>query len=80
MKEKVCELIIETIYQCNYDSCKPEDVLTQDLGADSLDWVELVMVLEDEFNIEIDTGGVSDDTTVQDVIDLVENLTNKNNS
>jgi acyl carrier protein len=44
-----------------------------DLGADSLDTVELVMALEDEFEIEIPDEDAEKITTVQQAIDYIEN-------
>jgi acyl carrier protein len=55
---------------------KAEEVLpsasfTEDLGADSLDVVELVMALEDEFGVEIPDEDVSDIKTVQAAVDFI---------
>jgi len=50
---------------------KPEAKLIEDLATDSLDTVELVIALEDEFNIEIADEDWELMTTVQDAIDLV---------
>ena len=44
----------------------------EDLGADSLDTVELVMEMEEEFDIEIPDEDANDLRTVQDVIDYLE--------
>ncbi|MEA2067343.1 MAG: acyl carrier protein [Thermotogota bacterium] len=44
----------------------------EDLGADSLDLVDLVMVLEKELGISIDDEKLSDLSTVSDVIELIE--------
>jgi len=49
----------------------PEKSLTADLGADSLDDIELVMAIEDEFGIEISDDEAERCTTVQYVFDLV---------
>jgi acyl carrier protein len=49
-----------------------------DLGADSLDTVELVMALEEEFGCEIPDEDAEKITTVQDAIDYVCKMTNKN--
>jgi acyl carrier protein len=46
--------------------------LTNDLGADSLDTVELVMVAEDEFGIELDDDEIERVHTIKDAIDLIE--------
>ncbi len=53
------------------DSVKPETGFTADLGADSLDSIELVMAVEDEFNLEIPDEDAEKLTTVQQVIDYV---------
>lgn len=50
---------------------KPEHRLDDDLGADSLDQVELVMALEDEFDIEIPDLDGEKINTVQQAIDYV---------
>lgn len=50
----------------------PEATFTNDLGADSLDTVELVMEFEKEFNIPIPDEDAEKITTVQDVISYIE--------
>ena len=50
----------------------PEASFTNDLGADSLDTVELVMALEDTFGIEIPDDQQEKIQTVQDAIDFIE--------
>lgn len=54
----------------------PEKNFTKDLGADSLDVVELVMALEEEFEIEIDDQLASSIETVQNAIDYIEEQIN----
>jgi acyl carrier protein len=56
------------------DTVVPEASITEDLGADSLDAVELVMSLEEEFNIEVEAGRMEGLKTVQDLIDLIDSL------
>ena len=51
---------------------KPENNLVDDLGADSLDSVELVMAIEQEFEIEIPDEMAENLTTVQAIIDKVK--------
>ncbi|ANF17096.1 acyl carrier protein [Buchnera aphidicola (Schlechtendalia chinensis)] len=46
--------------------------LNEDLGADSLDTVELIMTIEDKFNIEITDKESENFTTVQSIIDLIK--------
>ena len=48
-----------------------------DLGADSLDTVELVMALEEEFEIEIPDEDAEKITTVKDAVEYIENKTSK---
>jgi acyl carrier protein len=51
---------------------KPESDFGKQLGADSLDVVELVMAIEDEFEIEIEDQAASQIATVQDALDYIE--------
>lgn len=48
--------------------------LKDDLGADSLDAVEIVMCIEDEFGLQIDDSYVSDIKTVGDIVKYIESL------
>ena len=50
----------------------PEASFTNDLGADSLDLFELVMALEDEYNIEIPAEELTELATVGDVIEYLK--------
>jgi acyl carrier protein len=49
----------------------PSALLRDDLGADSLDFAELAMALEDRTGVQIPDGGFADVKTVQDVVDVV---------
>lgn len=51
----------------------PEASFTEDLGADSLDIVELVMAFEEEFEIEIPDEDAEKIATVQDAVAYIEN-------
>jgi len=51
---------------------QPEADFGKQLGADSLDVVELVMAIEDEFDIEIEDQIASQIATVQDALDYIE--------
>ena len=61
--------------QLSVDSAevKPEANFANDLGADSLDTVELVMALEEEFDIEIPDEDAEKITTVQEAVDYINN-------
>jgi acyl carrier protein len=52
---------------------KPEANFSSELGADSLDVVELVMALEEAFNIEIPDESAAEISTVQDAVDFISN-------
>ncbi len=56
---------------------RPEADFGKELGADSLDVVELVMAIEDEFEIEIEDKSASQISTVQDALDYIEGRWNK---
>lgn len=51
----------------------PGASIIEDLGADSLDLVELIMSIEEEFGIEIAEEDVEKIKTVQDILDYIEN-------
>nr|YP_009496072.1 acyl carrier protein [Plagiogrammopsis vanheurckii]AWT38512.1 acyl carrier protein [Plagiogrammopsis vanheurckii] len=51
----------------------PESNFQKDLGADSLDIVELIMAFEEEFEIEVDDQASGEISTVQQVLDYIEN-------
>jgi acyl carrier protein len=55
----------------------PEASFTDDLGADSLDLVELVMAMEEEFGIEISDEEAERIQTVQDAVTFIEERTTK---
>lgn len=66
--------IIAATLGLNEDDVKPEKVFTDDLNADSLDTVELVMALEQEFELEISDESADKIKSVQDAISyIVEN-------
>ncbi|CDC72997.1 MULTISPECIES: acyl carrier protein [environmental samples] len=68
--EKVRDIIVETL-GCEADQVTPEASLADDLGADSLASVELVMALEEAANIKIDDADVANLKTVGDIMDYL---------
>ena len=69
--EKVREIIADKL-SLEEDEIKMESSFVDDLGADSLDLVELVMALEDEFDMEIPDEEVEKVTTVSDVVEYIK--------
>jgi acyl carrier protein len=67
---KVKDLIADSLGVSN-DEIEPAASFIEDLGADSLDIVELVMAIEKEFNIEIPDEDAEKISTVQDAIDYI---------
>jgi len=69
--DEVKEVIVEQL-NVNADEVKLESNFVEDLGADSLDVVELVMALEEKFEIEIPDSEAEKISTVKDVVDYIE--------
>ena len=73
IQEKVTEIIVEQL-GVSADQVKPESKMIEDLGADSLDAVELVMAVEEEFGIEVPDEEAEKLICVQDIISHVEKV------
>ena len=69
--DKVKEVIIDKL-GVEEDKIVTEASFVDDLGADSLDTVELIMQLEEEFGLEIPDESAEKMTTVQSVVDYIE--------
>lgn len=69
--DKVKEIIVSEL-KVDPSKVTPEANLKDDLGADSIDAVEVIMSLEDEFNISIDDDAAQNIKTVQDLVDFIE--------
>jgi acyl carrier protein len=69
--QKITKVIVEKL-GVTEDKVKPEAAFAEDLGADSLDQVELVMALEDEFDIEIPDDEAEKLKKVGDVMAYVQ--------
>ena len=68
---KINKVIVEKL-GVTEDKVKPEAAFVEDLGADSLDQVELVMALEDEFDITVEEEELADIKTVGQALAMVE--------
>ena len=71
MLEKMKEILAEQL-GCDADMITEETSFKDDLGADSLDLLEVNMALEDEYGIEMNTADLSDLNTVGDVMNYLK--------
>ncbi len=69
--DKVRDIVVEQL-GVDEDQVTLTATFIDDLGADSLDIVELIMAFEEEFNIEIPDEAAEKIKTVQDVVDYIE--------
>ncbi|SNR67774.1 acyl carrier protein [Humidesulfovibrio mexicanus] len=69
--EKVKAIVVEQL-GVSADEVKPEASFVEDLGADSLDLTELIMAMEEAFDIEIDDEEAQKILKVKDAIDYIE--------
>ncbi len=70
IEEKIIEIIMEQL-DVTKEECIPEASFMDDLGADSLDIVELIMAMEENFGIEITDDELLKIRTVRDAIDFI---------
>ncbi|CAK0771994.1 acyl carrier protein [Gammaproteobacteria bacterium] len=75
VEERVKKIVVEQL-GVKDEEVTPEASFVDDLGADSLDTVELVMALEEEFEIEIPDEAAEKITTVQEAINYIEKHSN----
>ena len=71
VEQRVKEIICEQL-GVREDQVTPQASFIEDLGADSLDIVELVMALEEEYDMEISDEEAEKIRTVQDVVNYIE--------
>lgn len=64
--------IIADVLNVQRDEIKPETTFVDDLGADSLDIFQIIMGIEEEFDIEIDNEEAEKIVTVQDAVDQIK--------
>jgi len=73
VEEKIKNIIVEQL-GVSANEVVPEASFVDDLGADSLDLVELIMVLEEEFGKEIPDEDAEKILTVKDAMDYIKNI------
>ena len=69
--DRVKKVVVDQL-DVNEDEVTPTASFVDDLGADSLDQVELIMAFEEEFDIEIPDEDAEKITTVQDAVDYIK--------
>ncbi len=74
IKERAIKIIIEYL-DVEAEKVNEEAHFVNDLGADSLEIVEVVMALEDEFDVEIEDDVAANIQTVNDAIDFIKKAT-----
>ena len=73
MEFEKLQAIIADVLNVPKDDITPETTFVDDLGADSLDIFQIIMGIEEEFDIEIDNEEAEKITTVQDAVEQIKN-------
>ncbi|MDR1422076.1 MAG: acyl carrier protein [Coriobacteriales bacterium] len=71
--ETVCAALAEQL-GIDASTITPESLLADDLGADSLDGVELIIALEERYGVSIETEDASEIKTVGDIVSLLDKV------
>jgi acyl carrier protein len=69
--DKIKNIVVEQLVLDNADDIKMETSMTDDLDADSLDAVEVIMAIEDEFDIEIEDEDAEGFKSIGDIVNYV---------
>jgi acyl carrier protein len=72
--DKLKEIIVEQL-GVEEDAVTPEANIQEDLGADSLDIVDLIQTIEDEYDLSIPDEAVEEIKTVNDIVNYIEKNT-----
>lgn len=71
--EKVAEILAEQLDIANAASITMDSLLVEDLGADSLDAIDIIMSIEDEFKMEVPDEVIENMSSVADIVNYIEN-------
>ena len=71
--ERVKSILAEQLDIENEDNITMESLLVEDLGADSLDSIDIVMSVEDEFKVEVPDEVIENMISVADIVNFIEN-------
>ena len=69
--ERFCDFIAD-IFQVDKDTLTPETSFTEDLAAEEEDWQEILMIIEEEFDISLSIDDVADIDTIGELSDFIE--------
>ena len=72
MEFEKLQKIIAVVLNLSEEEIRPDSTFVDDLGADSLDVFQIIMGIEEEFDIEIDNEEAEKITTVQDAVDQIK--------
>lgn len=72
MELEKLQKIIADVLTVSVEEVTPESKFVDDLGADSLDIFQIIMSIEEEFDIEIDSDEAEEITTVQDAFEQIK--------
>ena len=75
--EKLQKIIAEVL-NLSEEEIRPDSTFVDDLGADSLDVFQIIMGIEEEFDIEIDNDDAEQISTVGDAVEQIQNATGNN--
>ncbi|WAW14327.1 acyl carrier protein [Peptostreptococcus equinus] len=73
MFEKIKEIIVEQLSLDDDSMIDMDTDIQEDLDADSLDAVEIIMAIEEEFDLKVDDEEIDDIRTIGDIINYIEN-------
>lgn len=73
MFERIKEIIVEQLSLDDDSVIEMDTDLQEDLDADSLDAVEIIMAIEEEFDLKIDDEDIEEIRTISDIINYIEN-------
>ncbi len=76
MEFEKMQQIIADVLSVDVDEITPETTFKEDLGADSLDVFQIIMAVEEEFNIEIPTEEAEKIVTVGDAVEAIKSAVN----
>ncbi|MEI7883938.1 MAG: acyl carrier protein [Clostridia bacterium] len=71
MFEEIKKILLEELNVEEYEISLSSKI-REDLGADSLDLVQIIMAIEEHFNIEIDEDEITNDASVQQIIEYIK--------